>query len=116
MSINDGVNVLKKPDDPLGVGPNAPVATNSKGGKQSTVQFRCDLLPPLAVLEVAKVLKQGAEKYAINNWKLIDVNDHINHAMIHAFAFLNGDTSDDHLSHAACRMLMALQMKLEEQK
>jgi len=96
-----------------GVGTDAPIVENEKGGKQSDTPARMDLLPPLALIEVGKVLKHGADKYGIDNWKLIDARSHLNHVLIHIFAYLAGDSQDDHLSHAACRALMALEMKLE---
>jgi hypothetical protein len=97
-----------------GVGADAPIVTNEKGGKQSKVLYRVDLFPPLALLDVSKVLEEGARKYAPDNWRNIDCNDHLNHALIHIFAYLAKDKQDDHLSHAACRIMMALEMKLVE--
>lgn len=101
-----------KPPVVSGVGPDAPVAVNGQGGKQSATQHRMDLLPARATLAVAEVLKYGAEKYAPNNWRNIPLDDHINHMLIHAFAHLAGDTQDDHLAHMGCRALMALEMSL----
>lgn len=95
-----------------GIGPDAPTTTNANGGKQSATPFRCDLLPPLATLAVAEVLASGAAKYGANNWHAITVEEHLNHAMGHQLAYLAGDTQDDHLEHAACRLLMALEQKL----
>lgn len=95
-----------------GVVPDAPTVTNARGGKQSASPYRLDLMPPLAALAVAKVLRHGADKYGPNNWHAIDVGDHLNHALAHLFAFLAGDGSDDHLEHAACRVLFALDQKL----
>src|SRR5947207_3100901 len=43
--------------------PQAPTITNAAGGQQSASPYRCDLLPPLACLEVAKVVAAGAQKY-----------------------------------------------------
>lgn len=94
-----------------GVGADAPTVTNDRGAKQSATLYRADLLPPAATLAVAGVLKHGADKYGEQNWRGIPVNDHLNHAMIHAFAYLAGDTTDDHLEHFACRALMALEIK-----
>jgi hypothetical protein len=82
--------------------------TNAAGAKQSATLYRCDLLPPHAILAVAWVLDNGARKYGPNNWHGIPVADHLNHALTHVFAWLAGDTQDSHLEHAACRVLMAL--------
>lgn len=95
-----------------GVGPDAPTVTNAAGAKQSHVPYRCDLLPARATLAVAAVLHEGAAKYGPDNWRGIPVADHLNHAMTHVLAMLAGDTSDDHLEHAACRLLMALETKI----
>lgn len=99
-----------------GVGPDAETVTNASGGKQSGSPYRCDLLPPLAALAVAKVLKSGADKYGAHNWHAIPTVDHLNHAMVHLFAALAGDTQDDHIEHAACRMLMSLEITLRERQ
>lgn len=96
-----------------GVSPDAPIITNDKGAKQSASPYRCDLLPAQATLRVAEVLAYGAAKYGDNNWRGIPLSDHINHVLTHLFAFLAGDVSDDHLGHAGCRMMMALEMHLE---
>jgi hypothetical protein len=93
-----------------GVGKDAPTVTNSSGGKQSASPYRCDLLPARAVMAIAEVLKHGADKYGDNNWRKIPVADHLNHALAHAFAYIAGDGQDDHLSHAACRLLFALEL------
>ena len=95
-----------------GVGPSEPVEVNEVGGRQSAVPYRCDLLPPHATLAVAGVLKSGAEKYGPTNWHNIPVADHLNHLLVHVFAYLAGDRQDDHLAHAACRALMALELGL----
>lgn len=93
-----------------GVGPDAPTITNERGASQSHVPYRCDLLPARAALAVAGVLHEGAVKYGVDNWRGLPVANHINHALMHLFAHLAGDASDDHLSHAACRALMALEL------
>jgi hypothetical protein len=90
-----------------GVGPDAPTKTNATGGRQSDSPYRSDLLPPHALLAVARVLKHGADKYGENNWHLIPVREHIDHALTHILAYLAGDASDDHIEHAACRILFA---------
>lgn len=58
--------------------------------------------------EIAKVLKEGEEKYGANNWRLIPEESHINHALIHYFAFRQGDNTDNHLQHCLCRLMMGI--------
>jgi len=93
-----------------GVGSEAPLITNEKGGVSSESPYRMDLLPMLSLLEVAKVLKHGCEKYGKDNWKKLSVEDHINHALVHIAAHTVGDIQDKHLVNAACRMLFALEV------
>lgn len=59
------------------------------------------------VIKIAKILQYGADRYAPNNWRLIPEEEHINHALIHLVAHIAGDTQDNHLDHALCRLMMA---------
>lgn len=95
------------------VGPDVPIITNERGGSQSKVPVRFDLIDGLALFEMAKVLHTGAEKYGPNNWRKIDVEDHLNHLIMHAYAYLAGDRSDDHLSHIMCRAMFAQGVELQ---
>ncbi len=95
-----------------GVGPDAPTVVLSNGAKQSATPARLDLIPMLALLHVGAILKEGAEKYGEGNWLGIPVRMHVNKALIHLAAFLAGDTQDDHLGHACCRIQMALERKI----
>lgn len=97
-----------------GLEPDAPVVVNDKGGKQSYMPYRFDLMDPLAMFEMTKVLREGFEKYGDNeNWRMIPIQDHINHLIVHAVAFLAGDTSDEHLSHMMCRAMFAQGVALQ---
>lgn len=99
-----------------GVGKNAPIVVNENGGKQSHVPYRFDLAHPGALFEMTKVLEYGARRYEPWNWLKIPVEDHINHLLIHAYAYLAGDKSDDHLSHIMCRAMFAQGVELENNK
>lgn len=59
------------------------------------------------LLTIGRVLKEGADKYEANNWRLIPQESHLNHAIIHYIAYVLGDESDDHLAHFATRVMMA---------
>jgi hypothetical protein len=91
--------------------PDPAVDVNEQGGRQSAVPYRCDLMPPRAYLRVAEVLKKGAH-HGEENWRLITVREHLNHALGHVHLHMTGDTSEDHLANASCRMLMALEMQI----
>lgn len=86
-----------------------PLETNDKGGKQSVIQGRYDLLPALAVEDIAVILQRGATKYGDNNWRKIPSIQHVNHAMQHLFQYLLYQKHED-LTHAACRLLMAIEV------
>lgn len=98
------------------VSPDAPVTVNEKGGAQSDVPVRFDLIDARAMFEMAKVLDHGAKKYGANNWRSIPVDDHLNHLLMHTFAYLAGDRTDDHLSHILCRATFALGVTLQDVK
>lgn len=69
-----------------------------------------NLLEPIKykqLIRISKVLQEGAEHYAPNNWRLIPQEEHINHALIHLLAAEMGDTQDNHIDHALCRLMMA---------
>lgn len=85
---------------------------NENGAKQSRIEGRFDLLPALAVKEVAKVLATGADKYGEDNWKGLSIDEINNHTYNHLLGYQQNANTED-LSHAACRALMALQLHLE---
>lgn len=90
------------------------ITTNTSGGKQSRLDYRFDLIDANAMFELARVMYEGAQKYDKNNWRKIDAESHLNHALSHIFAHLAGDNQDDHLSHALCRCHMALAVSMQE--
>ena len=63
---------------------------------------------------IAKVMKEGAERYEANNWRLIPEEEHINHALIHLLAYMKEDTQDDHYGHFLCRLMMAYSTEKSE--
>ena len=98
--------------DPLG--PGAPTITNAAGGKQSDSPYRMDLLDPVAMFAAAEVLKKCADKYGVDNWRLIPAREHLNHTLVHIYAWLDGNKADDHLAHALCRAIFAVAMERKE--
>ena len=81
---------------------------NDNGGSQSKLGYRFDLIDTKAIFALANVLHTGEQEYGKDNWRKIDTEDHLNHALSHAYAFLAGDQQDDHLSHCFCRLMMAI--------
>ncbi len=88
--------------------------TNEKGGSQSYIPVRFDLVDGKAMFAMCSVLHEGAEKYGANNWRKINIDDHLNHLIMHAYAWLSGDQTDEHLSHIMCRAMFAQGVDLQE--
>ena len=86
----------------------AETVTYDNGASESKTELRFDLIPPDEIATIAKVLGQGAIKYGEDNWKALPTWTHLNHALQHIFAYLANDKSDDHLSHAATRLIFAM--------
>jgi hypothetical protein len=91
-----------------GVGKDAPMAVNAAGGKQSHLPYAFHLVDPVTMFTLARILAEGAAKYGEWNWRRISVEENLNHALSHIFAYLAGDVQDDHLGHAYCRTMFAL--------
>lgn len=97
-----------------GVGQDAPTITNAHGGKQSSSPYASAYFPPRAFLTVAEVLKHGREKYGEDllgeeNWRKVTQIENIDHALTHIMCYLAGDAQDNHLAHAATRLMFALE-------
>lgn len=95
-----------------GVSSDVKIAINSVGVKQPALSYRFDLIDPFTIFRLAHILSEGAQKYGEWNWRGLTIQDNINHAIIHLYAFLAGDEQDDHLGHAFCRTMFALSLKL----
>ena len=67
---------------------------------------RWDLITPIGLRRLAETCAEGARKYGEHNWlKGIPASVMLNHAIRHLFLYLAGDTSEDHLAHAAWNIL-----------
>lgn len=75
-----------------------------------------DLLPPMAIEEVVKVLTFGTAKYAPDNWrKCDDLSRYRFAAMRHFEAYRKGEILDPetelpHLAHAICNLIFLLEL------
>ena len=90
-----------------------------EGVKYDGEKPKMHLLPPKAILEVAKVLTYGAQKYDEENWRKVpDLQTRYSSAALrHIFAHLDGEEVDeesglDHLAHAMCCLLFKLEDQL----
>lgn len=72
---------------------------------------RTDLLDPGVLLEVAEVLRLGAEKYDAHNWRAGSAwSRYYGAALRHLLAFWSGEDNDPetgrpHLAHALCCLM-----------
>lgn len=93
---------------PEGLNPDAPIVTNERGGQQSKVDYRFDLLDASAMFRIAKIMELGSHTHDDGSWRKVSATDHINHAMGHMWGYLLKDKQGDHLAHAAVRLMMAM--------
>lgn len=92
------------------------IKTELKGIKTDAGKPEFRLIPQVALLEVAKVMTFGAQKYTPDNWRKVD-NAHsryIDAALRHINAHLIGQHKDpesdlNHLAHAVCSLMMAME-------
>ena len=67
---------------------------------------RYDLITPIGLRRLAATYAEGAAKYGDRNWEQgMPASDTINHAIRHINLWLSGDTTEDHLAHAAWNLL-----------
>lgn len=91
------------------------------GVKYDSGKPRMSLIPPDALVEVAKVMTFGAEKYDKNNWRkgisyerLLDAAErHIIKFGSHLWEDVDEESGINHLAHAIVNLMMLLQFELE---
>lgn len=87
--------------------------------KNDNKKSRLDLLPPDALELVGFVLRNGAIKYAPENWRKCKEPERYVTAMLrHIFAHMKGEALDKesgllHLAHAVCSGLFALELFMQ---
>ncbi len=101
--------VFTQEDEIQEASPEPEMEVNQYGGKQSRLDGDFIQLSPQFLLALAKLAKQGGDKYGEFNWFKITTGEHLNHALTHIFEELSGDPSpeEDHLLNAACRLMFA---------
>lgn len=80
----------------------------STGSRRDTREGkgRFDLIPPYALKRLAIHFENGAKKYGDRNWeKGQPLSRYLDSAIRHAFSFLGGDRSEDHLAAMAWNAL-----------
>jgi len=75
------------------------------------IPFAYHLLPTDGLAKVAAIMRKGEiSGRPSDGWRVVPVEEQINHAISHLTAYLAGRGSD-HLAHAGCRVLMALDLE-----
>lgn len=73
---------------------------------------RCDLLPPAAILRLARHFEAGARKYGERNWeKGIPIKSFIDSGLRHILKYMQGMDDEDHLVAAAWNLMCALEIE-----
>lgn len=73
------------------------------------------LIPTLPLMEVAKVMGHGANKYGAYNWRGgLEYSRYLSAAMRHILAFQEGENTDPeshqhHLAHAICSLMFVIE-------
>lgn len=103
-----------KPSHQFPVIPESQTTTNERGGKQAKLDTAFDCISPKALRILAECLQFGKAKYGKDNCYLIDLDDHLAHAMNHITQYQCGDRSELHLVNAMARVMFALHMSIDQ--
>ena len=95
--------------------------TTTKGMKFDDNKLQFGLLPPEIKLYFAEVLTFGAQKYAPDNWKKVDVKRYYDALERHMNAFqlgeeLDSDSGLHHLKHALTNMMFICYLELNKKE
>ncbi len=64
-----------------------------------------------ALWVLARTLAAGRSTHRAGAWRLKPIQKHLQHARKHLDLLASGSAGEDHLAHAACRLLMALELR-----
>jgi hypothetical protein len=70
-----------------------------------------DLRDARALRTVTEVMERGARTHQGEDWRALPAGFHLARARRHLDLLAGGDVSEQHLAHAACRLLMELEVK-----
>lgn len=93
---------------------NKEEVTLSNGGVVSRTGYYFLDFDSRVLLDVAKISKSGYDRRGPDNYKRVTYLEHVDRALAHIHLFLAGDTSDNHLGNAICRLIFAYSNYLSE--
>jgi hypothetical protein len=64
-----------------------------------------------ALMVCCEVMKHGAASHPMDEWRSLPFEYHVGRTIEHLRLWSQGDQQQDHLSHAATRLLMALTLR-----
>ena len=118
VGLSDGKNVHST----LDIGSGRTIKMKIEGKKYDSGKPMMGLIPPLAEVELAKVLTFGAEKYGADNWRQVPdaQRRYMDAALRHLNSVRSGnlkDTGDggsglSNLAHAAACIMFLLEMEM----
>ena len=78
---------------------------------------RMDLLPVRALVEVSRIMEEGARKYDARNWEIgIPLSRFMDSGLRHAMKWLKGDRDEPHLAQACWNFLCLLDTQIRIQE
>ncbi|WP_156850799.1 dATP/dGTP diphosphohydrolase domain-containing protein [Bartonella refiksaydamii] len=91
-----------------------------KAHKNDIGKPRIDLIPPLTLLDIGRVLEFGANKYGASNWRHgMNWSRLYGAALRHLLAWFAGENKDleselPHLAHATCCLLFLMECETQQ--
>lgn len=85
--------------------------------KEKDKKLRWDLLPWNSIEKIVEIMTKGAEKYGVDNWKMINSNVFEAAMIRHFVSYKKGERFDSqwnltHLAHLACNAVFLLWKEL----
>lgn len=78
---------------------------------------RCDLLPPNALLRLARHFENGVVKYGDRNWeKGIPENSFIDSGLRHIFKYMAGEKDENHLIAAVWNLICLVETEMKNER
>ena len=109
LGIVDEEPTVTKLDEPL--------KRYESGATRSEISERFSLLPWDSLMAAARVMAKGEKVHGSNNWrKGFPIDAGIDHVIRHLALYMEGDKTEDHLSHAVAGLLMCKHFDLKGEK